>query len=396
MGAVIEAWSNEAGAARARGLFADVWGGEPDGVWASPGRVNLIGEHVDYNGGVCMPIALPHRTFAAMRRRSDDVVRLVTDVAGSSPWEGRLGDLVPGGSLGWAAYAAGPAWALAQSGRPVSGFDAAICSCVPLGAGLSSSAAIECAVGLGLDELHGYGLAGTDDGRRTLAELCVKAENEVAGAPTGGLDQAASLRAIAGHALELDCLDRSIRQVRIDLASAGLVLLVVDTRAPHALADGQYASRRSACERAAAELGVSTLREVPRDAPLDAVTSPTDRKRVRHVVSEIARVADFAAAVEAGNSATAGELMYASHKSLRDDYEVSCRELDLVVEVARANGALGARMTGGGFGGSAIVLAKTSEANNIGEAILAAFAAQGLTTPGILFATAASGGARIA
>ena len=188
------AWTNAEGADLATALFAETFGSAPAGVWASPGRVNLIGEHTDYNGGLCLPIALPHRTFAALSPRSDDVVRVVSDLAPLAVWEGTLDDVRPGGDLpGWVTYAAGPAWALLDAGLTVHGFDATFASCVPLGSGLSSSAAIECAAALGLDEAYGLGLADDDAGRARLAGLCVRSENLVSGAPTGGLDQACLL-----------------------------------------------------------------------------------------------------------------------------------------------------------------------------------------------------------
>ncbi|MFT3971577.1 MAG: galactokinase [Micropruina sp.] len=382
-----QAWPSEAGVGKVRELFRRAFGAEPDGVWASPGRVNLIGEHTDYNGGLCLPIALPHRTYVAASARPDGRVRMTTDI-GDEIWQGALTDLAPGLVSGWVAYCGGPAWALRDSGVDVPGFDLAAASCVPLGAGLSSSAAVECAVGLALAQLAGARLDGDDAARARLAALCVRAENEVAGAPTGGMDQAASLRASAGHALLLDCLDGSVEQVRFNLASAGLELLVVDTRASHSLADGQYAARRAACERAAGSLGVSTLREVTDlGAALARLDDDEVRRRVRHVVTEIGRVTDFVAVAEAGDWDAAGALMNASHDSLRDDYEVSCIELDVVVTAARDAGALGARMTGGGFGGSAIALVRSEDAASIAHAVREAAASRGLPVPDVHQAT---------
>ena len=260
------AWDRAEGERRARDLFVATYGAAPDGVWSAPGRVNLIGEHTDYNGGLALPIALPHRTYAAVARRADDVVRLVSAQEPSGVREVRLADAAPGAVGGWAAYVVGVAWALREAGHAVGGFDLAIDSCVPFGAGLSSSAALEASVAVALDALHGLGLAGTvdaagaatdDAGRATLADVCVRAENEMAGAPTGGMDQAASLRARAGHALLLDCRDGAVRHVPFDLAAHGLALLVVDTRAEHSHVDGEYAQRRAACEEAARRLGVA-------------------------------------------------------------------------------------------------------------------------------------------
>ncbi len=393
----IPAWSDEEGVDCTRALFEGALGDRPDGVWAAPGRVNLIGEHVDYNGGLCLPMALPHRTFAAVRRRDDETVRLVSSLAPESVWTASLSTIAPGLVSSWVAYAGGPAWSLAQEGFTLGGFDAAIDSCVPLGAGLSSSAAIECAVALALDDVFDLGLAATGDpGRARLAAACVLAENRVAGAPTGGMDQAASLRTEAGHALLLDNFDHSVAQVPFDMAASGLELIVMDTRAEHALVDGQYAARREACLAAATALGVGTLREVgDLDAALSALADPVARKRVRHVVTEIARVEQFADLVRAGRIREVGPLMDASHESLRVDYDVSCAELDVAVAAARAAGALGARMTGGGFGGSAIALVAVEDAPAVAQAVADAFAARGWAAPGILFAIAGPAGSRV-
>ncbi len=391
---LLPAWSDTDGAARAAAAFAEAYGGTPGGVWAAPGRVNLIGEHTDYNGGLSLPVALPHRTFAAVRRRDDGALRCVSDVAttaGGSSWTGRADQVAPGAVTGWAAYAVGPLWALRQTGwagqgQVGGGFDVALVSCVPLGAGLSSSAAVESAVAVAVAEIVGLTGPNPDDATRSrLAAVCVLAENEVAGAPTGGMDQAAALRTRTGHALLLDARDDSAVQVPLALGDHGL--LVVDTRAHHALNDGQYAARRATCEAAAATLGVATLREVT-DLPaaLAALGDDVTRRRVRHVVTETARTAQFADAVAAGRVAEAARLMDASHASLRDDYEVSSPGLDLAVTSAREAGALGARMTGGGFGGSAVALVTTDAVGHVAEAVRRAFAEDGLTAPQFLLA----------
>jgi len=395
----LESWSPDDGARRVRSLFAESFGGEvPDGVWSAPGRVNLIGEHTDYNGGLALPTALPHRTYVALRSRDDDVVRLASAQAPGEQWTVRLADVAPGAVTGWGAYVSGVAWALREAGHDVRGFDAVVDSCVPFGAGLSSSAALECAVAVALDDVHGLGLAGDDSGRAALVSACVRAENEIAGAPTGGMDQAASLRCSVGHAVLLDCLPgltplESATPVLFDLAAAGLTLLVVDTRAEHALVDGQYAERRATCERAAALLGLATLREIPADGLDDALARLAEhdadgvvRRRVRHVVTEIARTSEFAELVGQGRVTEVGPLMDASHDSLRDDYEVSARELDLVVDAARRAGALGARMTGGGFGGSAIALVREGDVDAVAAAVQGAFDDAGLHSPGFLLA----------
>jgi len=401
-----EAWGRADGDRRVRDLFAATYGSAPQVVRSAPGRVNLIGEHTDYNGGLALPIALPHRTYAAVAHRDDDVVRLVSAQERSEVHEVRLSDVAPGTVGGWAAYVAGVAWALRQAGHDVGGFDVAIDSCVPSGAGLSSSAALEASVAVALDAVHGLRLAGdvdaagapTDDaGRAVLSALCVRAENEIAGAPTGGMDQAASLRARASNALLLDCRDGSVRHVPFDLATHGLALLVIDTRAAHSHVDGEYAQRRAACEEAARRLGVASLRDVaddPRgDGPaLASLAGDPDGevlvRRVRHVTSEIARVRAFVDVLGTGDVAAVGPLMDASHTSLRDDYEVSCPELDLAVEAVRAAGALGARMTGGGFGGSAIALVEAPAVQHVATAVAGAFAAQGLAAPAFAVAVA--------
>ncbi|HNQ08222.1 MAG TPA: galactokinase, partial [Tetrasphaera sp.] len=220
-----------------------------------------------------------------------------------------------------------------------------------------------------------------------------RAENEVAGAPTGGMDQAAAMLAQEGRALLLDCRDGHTEQVAFEIGAAGLCLLVIDTKAHHALVDGQYGARRASCERAAGALGIATLREIDPAGLEKALTELVDRldtdgepvevvqRRVRHVVTEIDRVRQCAAALRAGDWGEAGRLFAQSHASLRDDFEVSCAELDLACETAQAHGALGARMTGGGFGGSAIALVPADRADAVADAVIAAFAAAGFTAP---------------
>ncbi len=370
-------------------LFSRTYGCEPDGVWRAPGRVNLIGEHVDYNAGLCLPIALQQSTFAAVRRRADDLVRLVSAQAPDTPWEGRLGDVAPGEPPGWAGYLAGVLWALRADGVDVPGVDVAVDSDVPVGAGLSSSAALECSLAIALADI--VGLDTDDDGRARLAAVCVRAENEIAMASTGGLDQTASLRARAGHALLIDCLDHRVEHVPLALEVSGLALLVCDTRAPHRLVDSEYAARRQDCVRAAELLGVSSLRQVSDLAAAERVLASADPRllpRVRHVVTEIARVREFADLLLAGRPRDAGPLLDASHTSLRDDYEVSSPELDLAVESASAAGALGARMTGGGFGGSIVALVRAGDLGAVSREIETAFAGAGLAPPAFVSAAA--------
>lgn len=408
----IEPLSHDEGVKIAVDLFKAVYGEEPTGVWAAPGRVNLIGEHTDYNAGLCLPIALPHRTFIALKPREDTKVRVVSDVAPDAVAEADLDGLTAGGVEGWAAYPVGVAWALREAGfDAVKGFDAAFSSCVPLGSGLSSSAAMTCSTALALDDVYGLGYGSTDAGRVTLINAAIKSENDMAGASTGGLDQNASMRCSFGHAIRLDCMPglsavESVEPKEFDLDRYGLELLVLDTRAPHQLNDGQYAQRRSTCEQAAEILGVANLRVTAETVAsssdsnaalaevLGKLEDETMKKRVRHVITEIGRVDQFVDAFAAGDIKTAGDLFNASHDSLRDDYEVTVPELDTAVDVARANGAYGARMTGGGFGGSIIALVDKGRGHEIAQKIADEFEAKGFNAPRALPAFAAAAASR--
>lgn len=378
-------------AGRLGGRFEHVHGRAPDGCFAAPGRVNLIGEHVDYNGGRCLPIALPHATYAAMGSRDDDRVT-ITSLQRDDSFEGTLDTLGPGQVEGWATYVAGVLWALREAGRDVPGLDIVVDSRVPVGAGLSSSAALECSVAVGACELLGVDV--TAEVRRDLVDACIRAEAEVAGAPTGGMDQTIALLGEAGHALLLDCRDWSTSQLPWEPSTARLTLLVVDTRTAHQLSDGGYAARRADCEQAAGVLGVDTLRDV-RDqaAALARLSDERIRRRARHVFSEMARVDEAVEALQHQDFPKLGKCFDGSHDSLRDDFEVSCPELDIVVDVSRDCGALGARMTGGGFGGSAIALLPDDRVEATEKAVVAAFAERGWAAPGFLVAPA-SGGAR--
>ncbi|MGP3976664.1 galactokinase [Streptomyces sp. 8N114] len=381
----------------AREGFREVYGAEPEGVWAAPGRVNLIGEHTDYNDGFVMPLALPHTVHVAAARRDDGVLRLHSaDVPGAA-YQLRLDELRPGADGGWAAYPSGVVWALREAGLPVGGADVQISSTVPTGAGLSSSAALEVATGLALSELYELGLS-----RPQLARLCQRAENDFVGMPCGIMDQMASACCTEGHVLHLDARSLTQRQVPFDLAAEGLRMLVVDTRVKHTLADGAYAGRRRACEAGAAALGVPALRDVAYEeldaalARLDArLDDPEVRSCVRHIVTENRRVEETIALLDAGDPRAVGAVLTAGHASLRDDFRVSCEELDLVVDVALAAGALGARMTGGGFGGSAIVLAEESQTEKIGEAVTSAFEAAGHLVPHVFEAVPSAGARRL-
>jgi galactokinase len=375
--------------------FSDVFGSEPSGVWSAPGRVNLIGEHTDYNAGLCLPIALPHRTYAAARLRPDRQLRLHS-LQSSESYNLELDDIRPGNPSGWGAYAAGVLWAFDAAGHQVQGLDVMVDGQVPVGAGLSSSAALECAVAAAVSDLLGLALLSDDHARAALAGICVNAENTIAMAPTGGMDQAASLRCQEANALLLDCRDGSVQQVPFDPSAHGLTLLVMNTLATHSLVDGQYEQRRASCDEAARQLGVISLREVSIDGlgqALDRLSDTRVRARARHVVTEIDRVRQTAALLRAGRMSDVGPVFNASHASMRDDFEISCAELDAAVETATAHGALGARMTGGGFGGSAIALVPASRTAEVTTAVVHTFADNGFGVPDI-FAVTAGGSAR--
>lgn len=382
------------GAQQVADRFAELYGAPPEGVWAAPGRVNLIGEHTDYNDGFVMPFALPHQAVAAVSRRTDGVLRLHSaDVEGGIT-ELRLDGLAPGGDHDWTAYPAGVVWALREAGHEVTGADVHLASTVPTGAGLSSSAALEVVIALALNDLYDLGLKGW-----RLARLCQRAENVYVGAPTGIMDQTASACCEAGHALFLDTRDLSQRQIPFDLAAEGLRLLVVDTQVKHAHSGGEYGKRRAGCEKGAALLGVDALRDIPYDG-LDAALARLGDEAdvvplVRHVVTENERVERTVALLRAGDPRAIGPVLTEGHASLRDDFRISCPELDLVVDTALAGGALGARMTGGGFGGSAIVLAEAADVDTLAKSVEEAFAAAGFTAPRVFEAVPSAGARRL-
>ena len=368
----------------------------PLGVWSAPGRVNLIGEHTDYNDGFVLPFAIDRRTRIELALRNDGVIRVATTF-GTAVAELSLADLdaavASGRVTGWSAYPLGVAWALGQRGADlaaVSGVDLVIDSDVPVGAGLSSSAAIECAVAVALNEVWNLGLD-----RETLAQAGQHAENAVVGAPTGIMDQSASLLGQQGTAVFLDCRSLETRNVPLDLEPSGLVVLVVDTGVHHSHATGGYRDRRASCEAGAAALGVASLRDVTLDDLERASTLLDDVtfRRVRHVVTENDRVLKTVAALESAGPRAIGHLLDASHLSMRDDFEISIPELDVAVEAARQSGALGARMTGGGFGGAAIALVPIDDVDRVTSAVGQAFERRGFAAP-TMFTVTPSAGAR--
>jgi galactokinase len=370
--------------------FGDCFGGQPEGVWRAPGRANLIGEHTDYNQGWVLPFALDLGVTAAASRRDDGVLAIWSRQAPSAPAELPLASLAPGAVTGWAAYPAGVAWALREAGhRRTGGASLAIDSDLPQGAGLSSSAALECATGLALAGLYDLDLP-----RPELAALAQRGENDFVGVPTGIMDQSASLLSQAGHALLLDCRTGGTAAVPLDPAGAGLALIIVDTGARHTLGDGRYALRRRECDRAAALLGVGSLRDVTSLAAVAGLADPVLRRRARHVITENRRVEETVALLTGGDLAGVGAVLRASHASLRDDFEVSWPEADVAVDAATAAGALGARMMGGGFGGSALALVPAGQ-RVVSDAITAEFAHRGWPPPKFLQAVPSAGALRL-
>ncbi|MEU4436293.1 galactokinase [Micromonospora chalcea] len=378
---------------RAAAGFRQRYGTEPAGRWAAPGRVNLIGEHTDYNDGFVLPFALPLRTVVAAAPAPDGRWTVWSELDDEPVEFGTAEADEPGGVDGWAAYVAGVVWALRAAGHDVPGARLAVASDVPVGSGLSSSAAIESAVLAALVDLGGLDLPA-----QAWPRLAQRAENDYVGAPTGIMDQSAVIRGQAGHALFLDCRTEEVEQIPFDLDAAGLAVLVIDSRAPHRHADGEYAARRRSCERAAATLGVTALRDVD-VADLDAALARLDddetRRRVRHVVTENQRVLDTVALLRAGRVRDTGPLLTASHASMRDDFEITVPEIDTAVEAALSAGAYGARMTGGGFGGCVLALVDAEAADPVAAAVTEAYAKRGFTAPGTLTVLPADGVTRL-
>ncbi len=350
---------------RAGEAYVEKFGREPEVVASAPGRINLIGEHTDYNGGFVLPCAIDRRISVAAGRNGEELLHSA-DFNRTRPLH-RTDD-------SWARYPRGVAWALCEAGHDADSFQAALAGDVPRASGLSSSAAIEAATALALDGLFGFGLD-----KKTLARLCQRAENEYVGVQSGIMDQYASLLCEAGSALLVDCRSLEAETVPLDLEGEGLSLVVCDTRVERGLADTGYNERRAACERAAEMLGVEELRDATED-DLERL-SGEQLSRARHVVTENARVLEAVEALKNGDFDAFGRLMYASHASLRDDYEVSTVELDAFVELAREAGAAGARLTGAGFGGCAIALVPPDSTEKLADRCRDVFAERGFEEP---------------
>jgi len=354
--------------------FLEIFGEEPDLVAAAPGRVNLIGEHIDYSDGFVLPFAIKDRTLVAARKRDDSIVRIASVQRRNKVVTVDISRVKPGLKGEWERYALGVLWSMGVK----TGVDLLIDGHVPLGAGLSSSAALECSVATAMNHLFGMGFT-----LEELARLTQKAENQYVGVPCGIMDQSVSLMATQGSALLLDCRDLSTKNIPFDVAASGLELLIIDTQAHHALTDGGYAERRASCESVVAKLAIPSLRELSMEQ-LEASRSlltDTEYLRARHAVTEMKRVLDCVDALSSSDFVRVGQLLNQSHASLRDDYAVSCPELDTAVDAALSAGALGSRMVGGGFGGSAIALIQASKTTETIKAVEKAFSNRGFKAP---------------
>jgi len=354
--------------------FEELFGRKPEVISEAPGRVNLIGEHIDYSEGFVLPFAIADRTYAAIAARTDGLVRIASHQRKEKIFTIDIHDVKPGSKGDWEKYVLGVLWSLGIT----SGVDILVDGSVPAGAGLSSSAALECSVAVGLNELFSLNTS-----LENLARATQKAENDYVGVPCGIMDQSVSLMGKSGAALLLDCRDLSTESIPFNVADAGLELLIIDTQAHHALVDGGYAERRAACESVAAKLNIPSMRHLTLEvlqASREKITK-TEFIRARHAVTEIARVLDAVKALRASDFATLGNLINQSHASLRDDYAVSCPELDVAVAASLAAGAMGARMVGGGFGGSAIALIKAEDVADTRDAVTKAFETHGFKRP---------------
>jgi galactokinase len=366
------------------------FGSTPEGVWSAPGRVNLIGEHTDYNEGFVLPFAINRRTFAALSLRNDCVARVASSFT-DEVVEIEITKISNQSVTGWSSYPLGVAWALTQAGARPQGFDLFVDSNVPVGAGLSSSAAIECSVALGLNDLWMAELE-----KSALAKIGQRAENEIVGAPTGIMDQTASLFGVIDHAVFLDCRSLVTEAIPLGLKQNSLEIVVIDTKVSHRLVDGGYAARRAACETGCLELRAASLRSVDVSdlKRAEQLLDPLVFKRVRHVVTENARVLEAVQLLKESGPLKIGSQLYSSHESMRDDFEISIDELDSAVEVAMSSGAIGARMTGGGFGGAAIALIESRKIDGLRTSLSEEFEARGYVAPEVFSVLADEGAGR--
>ncbi len=372
-------------------LFRRTYGREPDGVWFAPGRVNLLGEHTDYAGGMVLPIALAQGTAVAVGRTSEPVVEAVSDFGAGDPVSVAIDAIRPGADLGWFAYPAGVWWAAAQAGLPVGGAQLAVASDLAVGAGLSSSAALSCSTGQALSDLFGWSAT-----THEVAALARRSENEIAGAPTGVMDQLASMCGVADHALAIDTRTQQVTPV--PFVTDAVRMLVIDSHTPHALVTGEYAARRSAVAEAEAALGVDHLALVEPERIEGAAGELGDLlyRRSRHIVADSNRVHAAVELLRAGADVRdLGPLFDASHASMRDDFEITAPTVDLIQQTAVTAGAYGARMTGGGFGGCVIALVDAGREDEVLEACRRASADAGHPTPTAFVATAADGARRL-
>ena len=372
--------------AQLQDIFTDIFGRAPEVLSEAPGRVNLIGEHIDYSEGFVLPFAISNRTYVAIARNNSTIVRIASQQRKSHILAIDIADVKPGSAGEWERYVLGVLWSLGIS----EGIDILIDGHVPAGAGLSSSAALECSVAIALNQLFELGHSVQE-----LARAAQKAENEYVGVPCGIMDQSVSLMATEGSALLLDCRDLSTQSIPFDVASQGLELLIIDTQAHHALIDGGYAERRASCESVAQKLAIPSMRTLTIETLELRRSELTENEylRARHAVTEINRVMQAVEALNKKDFMALGALLNQSHASLRDDYTVSCPELDTAVDAANKAGALGARMVGGGFGGSAIALIKAQEMASVKSSIKQAFASQSFKPPRF-FTSLPSSGAR--
>jgi galactokinase len=394
-----EPWEAAHGNETAVALFVETFGEAPVGTWSAPGRINLIGEHTDYNRGLSLPAILRHRTYVAGSQRDDRRLR-VTSADGNqfegpgSTFEIEIDAISPATCEGWPAFVSGVVWALIERGYDGPGLNLAFTSCIPLGAGLGSSAAIACATARAANALWRLALD-APEARFDLAESARDAENLVAGTPTGRLDQYAVLYGQPNSGLLVDFATSPpmLHKTPLRFSDYGLALLIIDTRTSHRLTDGQYAERFQECRDAAVALGARNLREVA-DSPdalsrVELLEDETLRKRARHVATEIHRVravVDELTSTGPANerfAAVGGHLNH-SHASLARDFEVSSPTLDLAVDAARANGAFGARLVGAGFGGAVIALVRRAQLESSAAAIERAFVEKGLPRPRFL------------